>query len=195
VAAGDGVEVVKGSRIRLIENRLADPTVILKRIGVLATSRSQRRIKDQEDIYGKTWPPRMTPDIPGILRDMETGSRIKPSRLVSGDALKDTGRLWQSISWQVISRDTVEIGTNIPYASLHQFGIPHAVPVSSAAKMNLSAWLSTTVGLPFRPMFEWLLFVDEFEITPIQREFIGLSDQDVADIQAMILDSLLGRRA
>lgn len=54
-------------------------------------------------------------------------STIKRRRKGSSQPLLDTGRLRNSIAWRLVG-DGVEVGTNLRYAAIHQFGgtIAHA---------------------------------------------------------------------
>jgi len=189
----DEVEVIKGALIRFLEKNLANPVSALKKIGVMVTSRTQDRFRMQVGPTGVRWPPPMTPNIPGILMDLEGGPGVKSSRLMAGPALQDTGRLWGSINWRIVSSDTVEIGTNLPYAKLHQFGLNHVIPVTLRQKQNLNLFLHTQAGAPWVPHLRWLYGATEVDIQVITRPFIGLSDQDVFDVNSIVKEDLFGR--
>ncbi len=49
------------------------------------------------------------------------GVKWLPLKFRRGDPLRDTGRLMNSITHRVAA-DGVEVGTNVPYAGVHQFG-------------------------------------------------------------------------
>ncbi len=49
------------------------------------------------------------------------GVKWLPLKFRRGDPLRDTGRLMNSITHR-IAADGVEVGTNVPYAGVHQFG-------------------------------------------------------------------------
>lgn len=170
---------------------LASPVVILKRIGALVTSRSQRRFNEQTDAEGTAWPERWTPNIPGIIDDLQRGSSIKARRFEPRPVLLDTGRLRQSINWQLRSVNEVEIGTNVPYASTHQFGLERSIPVTDKVKTSLAAWLKTSVGNPWRPSLSWLLNKDQIDFTVLRREFIGIGDEDAFYIRQIVVDGLV----
>jgi phage virion morphogenesis protein len=49
------------------------------------------------------------------------GVKWLPLKFRRGDPLRDTDRLMNSITYRVAA-DGVEVGTNVPYAGVHQFG-------------------------------------------------------------------------
>lgn len=87
---------------------LARPTAVLNDIGQTVVDHVQLTFRDSTDPYGERWEP---------LTDVTLSRR----RQGSNKPLMDSGRLRNSITAQV-SGDSVEVGTNVVYASTHQFG-------------------------------------------------------------------------
>lgn len=96
-----------------------------------------------------------------------------------GQTLVDTGRLRQSVTYLASARE-VEVGTNVIYAAIHQFG------GTIRAK--------TARGLAFT--LPWLAGPDDDgrrvvrSVTIPLRPFLGLDAEDAADISAIVADHL-----
>jgi phage gpG-like protein len=134
---------VKGGKIERIEKRLDDPAKILAKIGVAMVAESQRAFKAQR--FGRDqWEPRAPVNVFGILSDFAAGKTKPPARrLEQRPALRDTGRLASSIAYQVRG-DTVEVGTSVEYAAVHQEGgETESVPVNAQVRRALWKWLKT----------------------------------------------------
>ncbi len=76
---------------------------VMERIGSYLVSSTQLRFEDQKGPDGRPWKP------------------SERARLQHGQTLRDTGRLMQSITYRATRRQ-VEVGTNVIYAPVHQFG-------------------------------------------------------------------------
>src|SRR5574341_1295107 len=133
----DDAEVVFGNWLVSLKKAVENPIRTLKRIGALVTSRSQLRFTTQKDPDGNEWPERMTPNIPGILEDLERGAGVKDRRWVGRPALVDYGAMRNSINWQLVSTDSVEIGTPDERASVHHFGLERIIPVTQKMKAGI----------------------------------------------------------
>lgn len=146
----------KGDKLARIEGRLDKPGATLKQIGVLLVSVSQRSFKDQR-LGAKEWKPRSPVNVFGIIADFAAGRRKPPQRrFEQRPALRDTGALAKSIAFQV-SGDVVEVGTNIEYARVHQFGGKvESAPLTDSVRDLLKAWLKTQ-ALPIKRRLGWLL--------------------------------------
>lgn len=69
--------------------------------------------KDSKDPYGALWRP---------LKPATIAKRRKGKGAGSAKPLLDTGRLRNSITKRLRGNSGVEIGTNVVYAAIHQFG-------------------------------------------------------------------------
>ncbi len=83
--------------------RLANPQPMFADIGLSLVASTQRRFEQGRGPDGAVWPP--------SIRALTEG----------GKTLIDSARLMQSISY-VAGRSGVEVGTNVVYAAIHQFG-------------------------------------------------------------------------
>ena len=92
-----------------------------------------------------------------------------------GQTLSDKGRLKNSISYQA-SATKVEVGTNVKYAHVHQEG------------MEIKA--KNAKFLRFRVGGGW---AKKKKVTIPKRPFLGISDEDMEEIDDTILDHIKGR--
>lgn len=82
-----------------------DTRAILDEAGAVLFQRIKRRFLDQEDPDGIAW-------IPSAASRKRSG----------GGTLYDTGRLFQSLQLYADGENSRAIGTNVPYAPIHNFG-------------------------------------------------------------------------
>lgn len=131
-----------GDKIRRMGVKLDNPTPLLKQVGVIMVSESQRAFKAQQ-FGNRTWPARAPVNVYGILADFAAGKKAPPARRFERrPALRDTGRLAQSIAWQLVGTEVVEVGTNVEYAAVHQFGgTIESAPITDTVRGSLWSWL------------------------------------------------------
>jgi phage gpG-like protein len=84
-------------------SRTGNPTPLFENIGLSLVTSTQHRFDTGTGVDGSPWPP--------SLRVIARG----------GKTLVLSGRLYRSVSFQA-SATGVEIGTNVIYAAIHQFG-------------------------------------------------------------------------
>jgi phage gpG-like protein len=185
VASGEGdVSVDEGERIRLIKEAFADPRVPLMRIGAMMTTRCQDAFEDQG--REEEWPERITPNIPGILSDLERGVGVPARRFQPRPAVVDTGRLRNSITWRLVEGAAVEIGTNVPYAALQQWGGEVTIPITGPMKARLAQLIMDD---PDRfSSLDHLLDRDEWNQRVARRVFITVTPVDREDIVQIVRD-------
>lgn len=125
---------------------------LLSLIGETGVSQTQLRFIDGEGPDGQAWP------VSGRVREQ------------GGQTLIDTARLRRSIGYQV-SDDQVEIGTNVEYAAIHQFGGEIEPKSGGLLTFQIGGrWVSSRgVTIPARP-------------------FLGVSASDEAEFDAVIED-------
>lgn len=146
-----------GGKLTRMGEKLDDPAPLLKAVGVILVSESQRAFKAQ--MFGtRTWPARAPVNVYGLLADFAAGKRTPPARRFERrPALRDTGRLASSIAWQLVGSAVVEVGSNVEYASVHQFGGRiESVPITDAVRTALWSWLKST-DRSMRARLGWLL--------------------------------------
>lgn len=132
--------------------RAGDLTPLMEQIGTVLEFSVSERFKNSVGPGGTPWP---------------VSHR---AREVGGKTLVDKGHLRDSISKEASARSVV-IGTNMPYAHVHQFGAliePKTVDEDATAK------------LAFRLPNGQFVMVDQVEIPA--RPFLGFDDADAADI-------------
>lgn len=200
----DEPDVVFGKWLVSLRRAVENPVQTLKRIGALVTSRTQQRFVTQESPEDGPWAPRMNPNIPGIISDLERGAAVKGRRWQDRPALVDNGSLRQSISWRLEGTDTTVIGTVDPHASIQQFGGPRSIPVTPKVKDGIRGmlkkfrrkerrhWAAAPGFMEDPTKLAFLLHTDTFEFKIIPRPFVGLSDQDEDDVLELIRSSFLG---
>jgi phage virion morphogenesis protein len=145
--------------LRDAAGRAANPRGLYDNIGAALVRSTRNRFDTGRDPQGSPWPP--------SIRAIAEG----------GQTLVDSTRLRGSITHEA-SNSGVEVGTNVPYASTHQFGdiiLPRTVQA-----------LHFFIG-------DREVFADSVEIP--QRAFLGLDDDDEREIVAICGEWLLGEEA
>jgi phage virion morphogenesis protein len=90
--------------------RVEDLTPVMDALGQVLVTRSDLSFRREETPWGQRWTP---------LSEVTLERR----RGTSAQILRDTGRLAASITARA-SRTQVQVGTNVVYAAVHQFGNP-----------------------------------------------------------------------
>lgn len=124
-------------------------------IGAYLVSSAHRRFERQAGPDGKAWPQSLR------------------ARIQGGWTLLDSGRLRASLTW-LAGRDTVEVGSNVIYAAIHQLG--GTIRAKNAPNLRfkiLGRWVSKpSVVIPARP-FLGIDREDELEIDAIVQADLG----------------------
>lgn len=110
-----------GPMLASLRRRVGNMTPVMHILGNLIANQVKTGFRTGRDPYGKAW---------------------RPLRLRRGQPLRDTGRLMRSITYNVPSPTTVEIGTNVCYAVVHQTGAKvtaHGI----AGKRSLCGYITT----------------------------------------------------
>jgi len=134
----------------------ADKRGLLDEIGRLMAESAQNRFEMGKGPGGVAW---------------------KPSRRAAssgGQTMVDTGLLRDTLTHRVVSDDTVEVGSNVQYAAIHQFG--------GVIKAKSAKGLRFFVG-------DDLVIVNS--VTMPARPFLGIDDGDADEIQGIITDHLM----
>lgn len=140
----------EGDLLRALGRNLSNPARVMKRLGFLVQTRAKKAFTDQK--RGPfTWKPRSVPNVPGILADLREGKRDIPARRFEArPALVDRGDLLASISKDsavaVEGSNVVRVGSNRPYAALHQHGGEVDIPIDDALKEKIAALLKRMAG-------------------------------------------------
>jgi phage virion morphogenesis protein len=109
------------------------PAPWLNAVGRVLKTRVQMGFHTGTDPYGQAW---------------------KPLRSRQGQPLRNTGRLMNSVTYQV-EGNSVVIGTNVKYAPTHQFAATIVPKEKPALRFMVNGhWVSVKkVTIPARPMF------------------------------------------
>ena len=116
------VETKGVEKIREVFRQLQNPDLrpLLDALGAEGESQTRRRISEEKTAPdGTPWEP-LAEDYERRKREgiMRGGVRVASS----GGILEFEGEMLDSINYQVTGDDTVEWGSNLEYAAIHQFG-------------------------------------------------------------------------
>lgn len=162
--AADGVSIrVDGSDAAsalagAIAANADEPRALFDEIGLSLVTSTQRRFEMGAGPDGSPWPPSYR-------------------ALAGGKTLIDSARLMQSIT-HLASESSVEVGTNVLYAAIHQLG----------GVINAK----TEKGLRFRIGESW---VTKQSVTMPARPFLGIDADDETEIGRIAEDWLMGPAA
>jgi len=182
IRSNDREEVLANVR-RVLRN----PEAILKQVGAALQANAQRAFRDQRlgnDAWPEQYPGQDDPFVhtAGLVADLAGGSKISSRRLErSPRALFDTGELFRSLDdqGQIDTPDqfTVEVGTNVTYASVHQYGGTSTQPVNDLVREGVRDFISTAEGVPYFLNLFWLTSEDvtELETDVNMRPFLGVA--------------------
>lgn len=134
-------DLEEGSVVEAVGDLLDNPRRLLNLIGLVGVAYAQQSFEDQR-LADKPWAPRMNPNIPGIINDVNAGRDPRPQRFTDRPALIDTGNLRASIAHEVVSDEEVDVGSALPYAEVHQIGGTSEVPeLTDEGKAKLWQWM------------------------------------------------------
>jgi phage virion morphogenesis protein len=128
----------------------ADLTPLFREVGSRLVSNTKLRFEEGRAPDGRAW-------IPSIR-----------ARTQRGQTLRSSGNLMNSISYRAEPRQVI-VGTNTPYAAVHQFGTTIRAKNAKALRFQIGErWVfKKSVTIPARP-------------------FLGISAEDVVDLQAIV---------
>jgi phage virion morphogenesis protein len=109
-----------------------DMTPAMREVGRIVKTETQQRFRDEESPEGVPW-------IPSVRALIE-----------GGQTLTLTARLRRSITYQA-DHVSVEVGTNVVYGAVHQFGRSRTTSIFEGLKRGLGAAAARSKGLPARP--------------------------------------------
>lgn len=178
--AGAGIqlrgETVAQAELGHLIERAEHPRPMWERIGASLVTSTLQRFDNGIDPAGSLWPP--------SLRALAQG----------GKTLIDTARLYQSITFNA-SDDGVEVGTNVIYAAIHQFGGDITIPAREQV-LNFKQHKRTGKTLPgFRKAKDATVSrkvaVGAHVVNMPARPFLGLDDDDDAEMLRIVEDWLV----
>lgn len=178
-----------GAKLRRISRNVENPSAALRQVGALLVASSQAAFRDQE-FNRRQWPARAPVNVFGILADLSAGRKPPNRRLQTRPALRDTGRLQASISFQLVGDSAVEVGTVLPYAAVHQRGGPvQSATITSGVQKALARWLKgkpSNVVKRLRPLTNPQYTGKRLNGEVPARPFIGLTPDNRRDIREAV---------
>ena len=176
-----------GAKVERIQKRLESPTAALKVAGLLMVEASQKAFR-QQGLGKQKWEARAPINVYGLIADFARGAGAPAQRRFQRrPALIDTGRLSSSISSRLISEDTVEVGTVVQYAAVHQKGGQvESETITESMQRAIWDWMKSK-GRRYKKDLGWLLN-KKWRGKKLQgqvpaRPFIGLTDETKKRVQ------------
>lgn len=188
----------KGARLERWERKLEKPIGALKQIGALAVAESRKAFREQR--FGNLeWEPRAEINVYGIIADFAQGGKPKKRRFEQRPALKDTGALSRSVAFALHGAKVVRIGTNLPYAGVHQYGgRVESETITAEMQKAIWKWLKSKSGGEHKSSLGFLLnkkFTGKrLEGEVPARQFVGITGQMRKDIRELIGLEIFVRR-
>lgn len=186
------------------KSQVANPRALLVQIGALLLARAQRSFSEQRR-GPYEWKPRRVPNVAGIVADLREGKQPPLRRLDPRPALIDTRRLQQSITFRPLGDKEAQVGTNVPYASLQNYGGESSQSVTSAVQDRLLKLLSRMPWKDYAPQLAWLIDSGpEYHATGVRRPstlttkipprpFIVVTPADRKDIRTLVERTLTSK--
>lgn len=184
-------DLALGVRVTLPSSREIEDVLKLSRRKHLLTKESAkivvRSIKASFKTGGKgttRWKARKTPNLPGIIADLQNKAAPKPHRFTSRPVLVDSGKLRDSIDSRA-QGGKIKIFTTKMYGQVHNEG--------GSVTMNITKNVhSTFPRLPqsLQTRFGWILNEQSLTFKIPKREFLTVSKDDIKKIEAQIVMQL-----
>ena len=133
-----------------------DPSPLLAELGEYGLRSTRARFKTQTAPDGTAW---------AALQPWYQKEKRRNKNLI----LTLNGYLRGQMTWQLVGDRTVEIGSNLPYAAVHQFGA--TIKPRAAKVLMFRGHVAKSVTIPARP-------------------YLGLSDEDRSEIVGRTLEWL-----
>lgn len=133
-----------------------DPSPLLAELGAYGLRSTRARFKTQTAPDGTAWA--------ALQPWYQKEKRRNKNRILTLN-----GYLRGQMTWQLVGDRTVEIGSNLPYAAVHQFGA--TIKPRAAKVLMFRGHVAKSVTIPARP-------------------YLGLSDEDRSEIVGRTLEWL-----
>ena len=138
---------------------LNDPSPLLAELGEYGLRSTRARFKTQTAPDGTAWA--------ALQPWYQKEKRRNKNRILTLN-----GYLRGQMTWQLVGDRTVEIGSNLPYAAVHQFGSDRP---QNLERLRHKEFIPRATTIPARP-------------------YLGLSDEDRSEIVGRTLEWLQRRR-
>lgn len=191
------IEILSPEGLRKLRARLRNPAPAARMIGLLLVSESVKAFTDQR-LGDVRWPerypnqPEPFVNVAAVLEKANRGRKPRPGDFSRRPALLSTGTLQKSVASQLRGPGTVEVGSQVPYAAIHQFGGTSVQSVTATAKLTLRSWLYTPKGrlrkeaAPYAEKLSPLLSKDRHETSIFPRPFVGVTEEAGAKITDIV---------
>ena len=177
-----------------LRGALGDTGPILERIGAIMEAGAQKAFDEQRFgsfVWPERYPNQSSPfiSVAGAVADFSEGkSEPKGRRFDRRPALRDRGILIGSIRSRVVAGEAVEVGSTVPYAATHQWGLVSSQPVTKETKQRIAKWLLKPKGKPYRDKMTPVLAKNRtsWDTEVVQRPFLGVTAQMEEDIATTV---------
>jgi len=203
------VRVTSGDDFREVRSRAADVATIGRIVARILESQSQRAFIEQrlgEYAWPERYPNQEDPfvNVAALVNWTNAGGQVQSRFFDRRPALMATGNLVGSIS-ATFKGDSVWVGSALPYAANHQWGLSSTQTVSMTAKKTIGKWIGEEpdgkggwkkkkrMGSRQKEQREkyWfklapMLGKTELETQAVQRPFLGITEQNAQEIRESI---------
>lgn len=153
-----------------------DTGSLAPRLGEYLQSSTQARFKTQTAPDGTPWAP--------LKRSTVRRKKQNPDKI-----LTLRGYLRGGIHWQALDDNTVQVGSNLKYAAIHQFGGQIQKPERQATvRHRTTAGRVLFAGLRHKKATERQVTIGAHTVNIPARPFLGISAQDDREIREIIRD-------
>ena len=201
------VTVQSGEDLRAVIARASDVATLGRIIGRILESQAQKSFVEQrlgEHVWPERYPYQEDPfvNVAALVNWTGAGGEISSRFFDRRPALMGSGALVGSISARTKGKAT-EVGSKLPYAASHQWGIATSQPVTSSAKATIARFIGEepdgaggwrkkkNPGARQKENREkyWsklfpILSLAVLETQPLQRPFLGITPQNEDDMRA-----------
>ena len=177
-------------KVEVLGDLLGAEEAILTRIGAHMEEVATRAFREQGR-PSRSWGPRMTPNVAGIVNSLNAGSEPKQRDLQPSPALISTGHLRRSIKARPVQGNTVEVGTTVPYATLQQEGGPSTITLTPDGRQNLTKFLRRNrTNQSLVENLGWLFQQPTFTVQVRARPFLLVLPSDVEEVEQIVVEEL-----
>ena len=167
------------SKVEVLDDLLGKQEAILTRIGAHLEEVATRAFREQGRPR-RSWGPRMTPNVPGVVNALNKGSEPKQRDLQPSPALIGTGNLRRSIRARAVKGNSVEVGTTVSYATLMQEGGTSIVTLTPDGRQNLVKFLRRNrTNQSLVENLGWLFQKPTFTVNVRARPFLLILPDDI----------------
>lgn len=155
---------------------------VMSRIGEFLQASTQDRFKSQTAPDGTPWQP--------LKQRYAKRKKYNPDKI-----LTLRGYLRNGIRHQVTGDTSVEVGTNLAYAAIHQLGGTIDMPARQATvRFRTEAGRKLFAKRGAKGATERTVSIGKHQVEMPARPYLGISDADDQEIREIILDWVIARK-